>query len=260
MNKNKIVFTFATAEVNFIGQIFIKITELLTGKLKLKKLYDEYLSENRPPELFWDDAVDKLNLNLITNFQDGSYIPKKGKLIVIANHAFGVADGVSICSAISKVRHDYKMITHKVVIVEDYVLISQAMKELVNSFENFNVLYLCRNGKELVTKLKTPKNVPNIILMDVNMPIMDGIETTQYLKDNFPDIKVIALSVDENDETIIKMLKAGAKGYLLKDVEKQTLEYALEEVVKAGFYHTKSVTDILISSLNPIWALIVFAF
>ncbi|EIJ37387.1 response regulator [Galbibacter orientalis] len=142
------------------------------------------------------------------------------------------------------------MITHKVVIVEDYVLISQAMKELVNSFENFNVLYLCRNGKELVTKLKTPKNVPNIILMDVNMPIMDGIETTQYLKDNFPDIKVIALSVDENDETIIKMLKAGAKGYLLKDVEKQTLEYALEEVVKAGFYHTKSVTDILISSLN----------
>ena len=82
MNKNKIVFTFATAEVNFIGQIFIKITELLTGKLKLKKLYDEYLSENRPPELFWDDAVDKLNFNLITNFQDGSYIPKKGKLIV----------------------------------------------------------------------------------------------------------------------------------------------------------------------------------
>ena len=77
MNKNKIVFTFATAEVNFIGQIFIKITELLTGKLKLKKLYDEYLSENRPAELFWDDAVHKLNFTLITNFQDGSYIPKK---------------------------------------------------------------------------------------------------------------------------------------------------------------------------------------
>ena len=64
MNKNKIVFTFATAEVNFIGQIFIKITELLTGILKLKKLFDEFLSENRPPELFWDDAVDKLNFTL----------------------------------------------------------------------------------------------------------------------------------------------------------------------------------------------------
>ena len=88
MNKNKIVFTFATAEVNFIGQIFIKITELLTGKLKLKKLYDEYLSENRPPELFWDDAVDKLNFTLITNFQDGSYIPKKRKINCYSKSCF----------------------------------------------------------------------------------------------------------------------------------------------------------------------------
>ena len=121
MKKNNIVFTFATSEVNFIGQLFIKITELFTGKLKLKKLYDEYISENRPPEFFWDDAVDKLKFNLITNFQDGSYIPTTGKLIVIANHAFGVADGLSICSMISKVRQDYKMVTHKVLRQADAV-------------------------------------------------------------------------------------------------------------------------------------------
>ena len=100
MKKNNIAFTFATAEVNRIGQLFIMITELLTGKLKLKKLYDEYLSENRPPQLFWDDAVTKLDLKLITNFKKNSYIPSKGKLIIIANHAFGVADGVSILSLI----------------------------------------------------------------------------------------------------------------------------------------------------------------
>ena len=121
MKKSNIVFTFATSEVNFIGQLFIKITELFTGKLKLKKLYDEYISENRPPEFFWDDAVDKLKFNLITNFQDGSYIPIRGKLIVIANHAFGVADGLSICSMISKVRQDYKMVTHKVLRQADAV-------------------------------------------------------------------------------------------------------------------------------------------
>ena len=114
MKKNNIAFTFATAEVNRIGQLFIMIIELLTGKLKLKKLYDEYLSENRPPQLFWDDAVRKLDLKLITNFKKNSYIPSRGKLIIIANHAFGVADGVSICSVISKVRQDYKMVTHKV--------------------------------------------------------------------------------------------------------------------------------------------------
>ena len=121
MKKGNIVFTFATSEVNFIGQLFIKITELFTGKLKLKKLYDEYISENRPPEFFWDDAVDKLKFNLITYFQDGSYVPATGKLIVIANHAFGVADGLSICSMISKVRQDYKMVTHKVLRQADAV-------------------------------------------------------------------------------------------------------------------------------------------
>ena len=121
MKKSNIVFTFATSEVNFVGQLFIKITELFTGKLKLKKLYDEYISENRPPEFFWDDAVDKLKFNLITYFQDGSYIPTTGKLIVIANHAFGVADGLSICSMISKVRQDYKMVTHKVLRQADAV-------------------------------------------------------------------------------------------------------------------------------------------
>ncbi len=114
VKKNNIAFTFATAEVNFLGRLFIMITELVTGKLKLKKLYDEYLSENRPPEFFWDDAVKKLNFTIKTNFKKGSYIPHKGKLIVIANHAFGVADGVSICSVVSKIRQDYKMVTHKV--------------------------------------------------------------------------------------------------------------------------------------------------
>ena len=121
MKKNNIAFTFASAEVNIFGQLFIMIIELLTGKLKLKKLYDEYLIEKRPPQFFWDDAVSKLDFKLQTNFQEGSYIPTKGKLIVIANHAFGVADGVSICSVISKVRQDYKMVTHKVLRQADAV-------------------------------------------------------------------------------------------------------------------------------------------
>ncbi|WP_299888503.1 response regulator transcription factor [uncultured Lacinutrix sp.] len=142
------------------------------------------------------------------------------------------------------------MKTHNIVIVEDHILLSQAISVLVNSFANFNVLYLCKNGKELTTKLKTPKNIPEIVLMDVNMPIMNGIETTQYLKENYPEIKVIALSVEEDEDIIIKMLKAGAKGYLLKDVEKNILEIALNEVISNGYYHTKDVSNILINTLH----------
>lgn len=118
---SKIAFTFASAEVNLVGQQFIKIIELLTGKIKLKKLYDQYLLENNPPENFWNDAIKKLKFNLKTNYKKGSFIPKSGRLIIVANHAFGVADGVSLCSVISNIRQDYKMITHKVLRQADAV-------------------------------------------------------------------------------------------------------------------------------------------
>ena len=154
MKKNNIAFTFATAEVNRIGQLFIMITELLTGKLKLKKLYDEYLLENRPPQLFWDDAVTKLDLKLITNFKKNSYIPSKGKLIVIANHAFGVADGVSICSVLSKVRQDYKMVTHKVLRQAD------AVKDKILPID-FN-----ETKEALLTNINTRKEAEKVLLND----------------------------------------------------------------------------------------------
>ena len=154
MKKNNIAFTFATAEVNRIGQLFIMITELLTGKLKLKKLYDEYLSENRPPQLFWDDAVTKLDLKLITNFKKNSYIPSKGKLIVIANHAFGVADGVSICSVLSKVRQDYKMVTHKVLRQAD------AVKDKILPID-FN-----ETKEALLTNINTRKEAEKVLIND----------------------------------------------------------------------------------------------
>tara|TARA_B100000941_G_scaffold108571_1_gene76013 strand:- start:371 stop:1204 length:834 start_codon:yes stop_codon:yes gene_type:complete len=154
VKKNNIAFTFATAEVNRIGQLFIMITELLTGKLKLKKLYDEYLSENRPPQLFWDDAVTKLDLKLITNFKKNSYIPSKGKLIVIANHAFGVADGVSICSVLSKVRQDYKMVTHKVLRQAD------AVKDKILPID-FN-----ETKEALLTNINTRKEAEKVLLND----------------------------------------------------------------------------------------------
>ena len=70
-NHTKIAFTFASAEVNFLSQQFIKIIELLTGKIKLKKLYDQYLLENNSPENFWHDAVRKLKFDLKTYFKEG---------------------------------------------------------------------------------------------------------------------------------------------------------------------------------------------
>jgi DNA-binding NarL/FixJ family response regulator len=134
------------------------------------------------------------------------------------------------------------MDTYSVVIVEDHTLLSQAIASIVNSFDKFKVLYLCNNGEELIQKFsETPRNIPDIVLMDINMPIMNGIETTEWITKNHNLVNVLALSVEDEETTILKMLRAGAKGYLLKDVEKSVLEHALTEVMLTGFYHSKDV-------------------
>ena len=138
----------------------------------------------------------------------------------------------------------------KIVVVDDHTLLSEAISGLVNSFDDFQVLYTCKHGKELIEQLAFPDKRPDIVLMDGNMPIMDGIETTGYLKDHFPDIKVLALSVEEEEHTILKMLRTGAKGYLLKDTQKSVLHQALRELSTHGYYHTNTVSQILVKSLD----------
>lgn len=139
---------------------------------------------------------------------------------------------------------------YSIVIVEDHLLLSQAIGTIVDSFEDFKVTSLCNNGKELIEKIPSFEKIPDVILMDINMPRMNGIETTEWLTKHHPDIKVLALSVEDDENTVLKMLRAGAKGYLLKDTEKSILEKALKEVITKGYYHTKDVTSILMNSIS----------
>ncbi|MDP5093141.1 MAG: response regulator transcription factor [Polaribacter sp.] len=140
---------------------------------------------------------------------------------------------------------------YSVVVVDDHTLLSQAIQSMVDTFDKFTVLYTCKNGQELIDMIaKSPNDIPNVILMDVNMPIMNGIEATALLTQKYPSVHVMALSVEDDDNTILKMLKAGAIGYLLKDTEKAVLENALIEIVENGFYHTKNVTNLLMKSVN----------
>ncbi|MEE9409127.1 MAG: response regulator transcription factor [Polaribacter sp.] len=143
------------------------------------------------------------------------------------------------------------MIKYSVVIVDDHTLLSQAIAGMVNTFDKFKVLYTCKNGQELIDKFSnSPKNIPDVVLMDINMPIMNGIETTEWITNNHPAVDVMALSVEDADATVLKMLKVGAIGYLLKDTEKSVLEHALIEVAENGFFHTKNVTNLLMQSIS----------
>lgn len=140
--------------------------------------------------------------------------------------------------------------SYSVVVVDDHVLLSQAIGGLVEGFDRFEVLYTCKNGQELLDKFRNPKNIPDIVLMDVNMPILNGIETTTQLYEQYPDVKVLALSIEEDEGVILKMLRAGAKGYLMKDVKKSELQSALIEVIQKGYYHTNTVAKVLVNSLS----------
>lgn len=138
---------------------------------------------------------------------------------------------------------------YSVVIVDDHLLFAQALQNLLNSFDNCHVLYHARNGLEFINKLKDKSNVPDIALIDINMPVMNGIETTEWLTKNKPEVSALALSMDDEASTVMKMLRAGAKGYLLKDIDPAVLEDSFHQVLGKGFCYSELVNNTVLHSL-----------
>jgi DNA-binding NarL/FixJ family response regulator len=139
--------------------------------------------------------------------------------------------------------------SHSIVIIDDHLLIAKALSSIIEHFNRYEVLYECENGKELIEKLKIKKNIPDIVLLDIVMPVMDGFETAQWLKENHPGVLVMALTMQSDDESLIKMIKCGAKGYLHKNVHPVELEKALEMLVQKGFYYPDWATSRVLNNI-----------
>jgi DNA-binding NarL/FixJ family response regulator len=105
------------------------------------------------------------------------------------------------------------------------------------------------DGQQFVEQLNHHP-APDIALIDINMPQLNGYQTAEYLTTHYPEIKILALSVEDTEESIIKMLRAGAKGYLLKDTDTKDFRYALEVVRDKGYYHSELVSNTLLKSLH----------
>ncbi len=138
-----------------------------------------------------------------------------------------------------------------VVLVDDHSLLRNGLASLIKSFGDYNILFEADNGQDFINKLK-PKTLPQVVLMDINMPEMDGYEACLWLKNNHPEIKVLALSMYDNENSVIRMFKAGAKGYILKDCDPSELKAALDAVVSKGFYYSEMVTGKLIHTINTL--------
>lgn len=139
----------------------------------------------------------------------------------------------------------------KVAVADDHVLLRNGLANLIRSFDQYEVIFEADNGKDLITQFGQ-QPLPDIVLMDINMPEMDGYETTLWLKRNHPDIKVLALSMYDNENAIIRMLKNGAKGYILKDIDPSEFRTALDALARKGYYHSELVTGKLIHAVNKL--------
>ncbi|MEP6674487.1 MAG: response regulator transcription factor [Ferruginibacter sp.] len=135
-------------------------------------------------------------------------------------------------------------------LVDDHVLFRKGLVSLIQMVDDdFNILFEAGNGIELQKKIQKD-NQPDIILMDINMPGMDGFETVIWLKEHFPLVKILIVSMIEKEESIVKMLKLGVKGYLSKDVEPKELGEAIHSIINRGFYYTDFITGKLVHSLQ----------
>lgn len=137
-----------------------------------------------------------------------------------------------------------------IVVVDDHILIAKALEGIIGNFKDFEVVYVCENGKDLIQKFENNSIIPDFILLDISMPIMDGFETAAWLTKNHPKIKVMALSMQGDDTSVIKMIKNGAKGYLLKNTHPKDLENALIKLDSDGFFYPDWATRIILSNLN----------
>ena len=138
-----------------------------------------------------------------------------------------------------------------VALIDDHVLLRNGLANLIESFGGYKVLFQADNGKQFIESLQKGI-VPDIVLIDINMPIMDGYETATWIRENKFKISILALSMYDDENSIIKMFKAGAKGYILKDCDPSELKAALEALVTKGFYYNEMITGKLIHTINTL--------
>lgn len=128
----------------------------------------------------------------------------------------------------------------KICIAEDNYFLAKTLKEKLSFFNDISIKFVAKNGAELIGKLEENSNV-DVILMDIQMPEINGIKATEIVKNKYPQIKVIMLTVVDDDDSIFSSIKAGANGYLLKEINAEKLYKSILEVLNGGAPMTPSI-------------------
>ena len=131
----------------------------------------------------------------------------------------------------------------KLMIADDHCLFRQGLISLIEDFKDMEVIGDAENGKILIEKIKKQK--PDIVLMDLNMPIIDGMEATRYIKEKYPDIKIIILTMHDDEKFILHLIETGVNAYLLKNAEFAEVETTIKKVMKDGYFFNEHVNKII---------------
>ncbi len=133
--------------------------------------------------------------------------------------------------------------TINIAIADDHTLFREGLIKILDNYRDIKVVIAAENGKELLNTLKTVQEQPQVCILDINMPVMRGYETAKQLRKIYPGMGIIALSMYDDEAKIIRMIRSGANGYLLKDCMPSILVDAIKEVYETGIYHSDIMTD-----------------
>jgi two-component system invasion response regulator UvrY len=136
--------------------------------------------------------------------------------------------------------------TIKIALIDDHVLLRNALATLINNFDDCRVVIQASNGKELIDHI-SKGNIPDIVVLDLNMPEMDGLETAKWLQDKHPATHVLMLTMYDSELALIRLLQAGVKGFLKKDIHPSELHFALQSVMQSGYYYSHTATGRLMN-------------
>lgn len=139
-----------------------------------------------------------------------------------------------------------------VALVDDHVVLRNGLAGIINELTGYHVIAQSNNGKEFTNSVIQNNISPDVVLLDVSMPHMNGFETAQWISKNLPLAKILVLSMFDDEKSIIKMIRNGATGYILKDCEPHELETALNNVVYKGYHYTDLINGKLIHAINKL--------
>jgi DNA-binding NarL/FixJ family response regulator len=135
----------------------------------------------------------------------------------------------------------------KVALADDHVLLRDALAALINNFGDCEVIFTATNGLEVLEKIEESL-IPDVLILDLNMPLMDGYQTASWLHSNYPKLRILLLTMYDSEITLIRMLKAGVNGFLKKDVHPQELHFAIMAVLKSDYYYNNGLTGRLVNA------------